>query len=91
MPPPNPVAGGVASGAKQTNKSLRCGNRKGLRQPQGAKNILSDKIFKDKAVSSRYDYDYIVAPQRGRPYVADLGSMGRNTGTWSIRSKRKFY
>ena len=33
-----------------------------------------------------YDYDYIMAPQRGRPYGANLGSMGRNTGTWSIRS-----
>ena len=32
------------------------------------------------------DYDYIMAPQRGRPYGANLGSMGRNTGTWSIRS-----
>ena len=31
-----------------------------------------------------YDYDYIMAPQRGRPYGANLGSMGRNTGTWSI-------
>ena len=29
-----------------------------------------------------YDYDYIMAPQRGRPYGANLGSMGRNTGTW---------
>ena len=26
-------------------------------------------------------------PQRGRPYGANLGSMGRNTGTWSIRSE----
>ena len=34
-----------------------------------------------------YDYDYIMAPQRGRPYGANLGSMGRNTGTWSIRSE----
>ena len=25
-----------------------------------------------------YDYDYIMAPQRGRPYGANLGSMGRN-------------
>ena len=23
-----------------------------------------------------YDYDYIMAPQRGRPYGANLGSMG---------------
>ena len=37
--------------------------------------------------SSDYDYDYIMAPQRGRPYGANLGSMGRNTGTWSIRSE----
>ena len=34
-----------------------------------------------------YDYDYNMAPQRGRPYGANLGSMGRNTGTWSIRSE----
>ena len=34
-----------------------------------------------------YDYDYSMAPQRGRPYGANLGSMGRNTGTWSIRSE----
>ena len=34
-----------------------------------------------------YNYDYIMAPQRGRPYGANLGSMGRNTGTWSIRSE----
>ena len=38
-----------------------------------------------------YDYDYNIhvsmAPQRGRPYGANLGSMGRNTGTWSIRSE----
>ena len=32
------------------------------------------------------DYHYMMAPQRGRPYGANLGSMGRNTGTWSIRS-----
>ena len=37
--------------------------------------------------TSDYDYDYIMAPQRGRPYGANLGSMGRNTGTWSIRSE----
>ena len=37
-----------------------------------------------------YDYDYIMAPQRGRPYGANLGSMGRNTGTWSIRSESKY-
>ena len=37
--------------------------------------------------SHDYDYDYIMAPQRGRPYGANLGSMGRNTGTWSIRSE----
>ena len=29
-----------------------------------------------------YDYDYIMAPQRGRPYGANLGSMGRNTGMY---------
>jgi len=28
-----------------------------------------------------YDYNYIMAPQRVRPYGANLGSMGRNTGT----------
>ena len=28
-----------------------------------------------------YDYDYNMAPQRGRPYGANLGSMGRNTTT----------
>ena len=29
-----------------------------------------------------YDYyDYIMAPQRGRPYGANLGSMGRDNGT----------
>ena len=38
------------------------------------------------AVRSGYDYDYNMAPQRGRPYRANLGSMGRNTRTWSIRS-----
>ena len=37
-----------------------------------------------------YDYDYIMAPQRGRPYGANLGSMGRNTGTWSIRSEQEW-
>ena len=34
-----------------------------------------------------YDYDYNMAPPRGRPCGANLGSMGRNTGTWSIRSE----
>ena len=38
-------------------------------------------------IHTHYDDDYIMAPQRGRPYGANLGSMGRNTGTWSIRSE----
>ena len=33
-----------------------------------------------------YNYIYIMAPQRGRLNRANLGSMGRNTGTRSIRS-----
>ena len=38
-----------------------------------------------------YDYDYIMAPQRGRPYGANLGSMGRNTSgsAFRISSVRK--
>ena len=43
--------------------------------------------FVDLRKAYDYDYDYIMAPQRGRPYGANLGSMGRNTGTWSIRSE----
>ena len=31
-------------------------------------------------------HTHIMAPQRGRSYGANLGSMGRNTATWSIRS-----
>ena len=43
------------------------------------------KWFTIYAVGYINDYDYIMAPQRGRPYGgANLGSMGRNTGTWSI-------
>ena len=50
-------------------------------------------IWKQMATYSRTwlrpnqtSYDYIIAPRRGLPYGANLGSMGRNTGTWSIKS-----
>ena len=51
--------------------------------------MLADivEINVSNAPTYDYDYDYIMAPQRGRPYGANLGSMGRNTGTWSIRSE----
>ena len=47
----------------------------------------SASAFVALCLAVTYDYDYIMAPQRGRPYGANLGSMGRNTGTWSIRSE----
>ena len=36
-------------------------------------------------------YDYIMAPQRRRPYGANLGSMGRNNLTWSSRSSQHYH
>ena len=50
--------------------------------------VVEDEVhFLFECPAYDYDYDYIMAPQRGRPYGANLGSMGRNTGTWSIRSE----
>ena len=43
----------------------------------------TSSCHKEQRGGTDYDYDYIMAPQRGRPYGANLGSMGRYTGTWN--------